>query len=312
MKQSRRFRFGLKVRTATDGRDLAEAARRAESLGYDALLVSDHPTHPQLGPIATTTALACATTKARIGSSVVANDFRHPVLLAKEFATLDRLSGGRAELGIGTGWKRDEYEDLGLEFERPGRRIERLAEAIDILRAFFSGQPFDFEGEHYRIREMAPYPPLSRPRLPLMMGGGGRRFLSLAARKADIIGINPVARSGVHDVATDTDAKDERTDEKLEWIREAAGGRFDEIELAMQVYAGRITDDRAEGDRLLQQRYPFAIEEARRVPYAWVGSVDQVCEAIEAHRERWGISYWVVMSDGMEEMAPVVERLAGR
>ncbi len=312
MKQSRRFRFGLKVRTTSDGESLAEAARRAEGLGYDALLVSDHPTHPQLGPIATAMALACATTSARIGSSVVANDFRHPVLLAKEFATLDVLSGGRAELGLGTGWKQDEYDDLGIAFDRAGRRIERLGEAIEIIRRFFAGQPFDFEGEHYRIREMAPYPPLTRSQVPIMMGGGGRKFLTLAAQKADIIGINPAARSGSHDASTDADATEECTDEKLQWVRDAAGERFDEIELAMQVYAGRITDDRADADRVLQERYPFAIEEARRVPYAWVGSVDQVCDAIEERRERWGISYWVVMAEGMEEMAPVVDRLAGR
>jgi probable F420-dependent oxidoreductase len=312
MAQSRRFRFGLKVRTTSDGKGFAEAARRAESLGYDALLVSDHPTHPQLGPIAAATALACATQNVRVGSSVVANDFRHPVLLAKEFATLDVISGGRAELGIGTGWKQEEYEDIGLQFDRAGRRIERLGEAIDIMRLFFAGERFDFEGEHYRIRALEPYPPLSRSRVPIMLGGGGRKFLTLAAQKADIIGINPAARSGAHDASTDADAKEAVTDEKLGWIREAAGERLNEIEIAMQVYAGKVTDDRAEGDRALQERYPFAVEEARRVPYAWVGSIDSICEAIEERRERWGISYWVVMAEGMEEMAPVVERLAGR
>lgn len=312
MTQTRRFRFGLKVRTTADGKGLAEAARQAESLGYDALLVSDHPTHPQLGPIATATALACATQNVRVGSSVVANDFRHPVLLAKEFATLDVLSGGRAELGIGTGWKQEEYEDIGLPFDRPGRRIERLGEAIDVMRHFFAGERFDYAGEHYQIRALRPYPPLSRPHLPIMMGGGGRKFLSLAAQKADIIGINPAARSGAHDSSTDADAKEECTDEKVAWIREAAGDRMGEIELAMQVYAGKVTDDRGAGDRALQERYPFPLEEARRVPYAWVGSVESICEGIEERRERWGISYWVVMAEGMEEMAPVVERLAGR
>lgn len=312
MPQSRRFRFGLKVRTSPDGKALAEAARRAERLGYDALLVSDHPTHPQLGPVATATALACATSTVRVGSSVVANDFRHPVLLAKEFATLDVLSGGRAELGIGTGWQQAEYETLGLPFDRAGRRIERLGEAIGVLRRFFAGQPFDFDGEHYRLGEISPYPPLSRSTIPIMMGGGGQRFLTLAAKQADIIGINPAARSGAHDASTDADATEERTDEKIGWVREAAADRLDEVELAMQVYAGRITEDRAEGDRVLEARYPFAIEAARRVPYAWVGSVDHVCEALEARRERWGISYWIVMAEAMEEMAPVVDRLAGR
>ncbi len=312
MPHPRRFRFGLKVRSAESGAALAELARRAESLGYASLLLSDHPTHPQLAPIATAAALACATTRVRIGASVLANDFRHPVLLAKEIAALDRLSGGRAELGIGTGWKREEYESLGIPFERAGLRIERLAEALQILRSCLAGKRFDFEGRHYRVQGLSCEPPPVQARLPILVGGGGRKLLSLAAREADIVGINPAVRSGAHDAATDADATAAATDEKLAWVREAAGARYAELELSMQVYVACVSEDRAQADRAAQARYAFPIEQVREVPYVWAGSVGEICDALEARRERWHASYWIVPDGCMESLAPIVARLAGR
>ena len=312
MAHPRRFRFGLKFRTAKDGASLAAMARRAEDLGYSAILVSDHPTHPQLAPLAAATALACATTRLRVGSSVLANDFRHPVVLAKEVATLDLISGGRVELGIGTGWKQAEYESMGLTFDRASQRIDRLREAIAILRGFWSGKPYALEGEHYSIRELSGYPTPVQDRLPILIGGGGRKVLSLAAREADIVGVNPAARSGTHDAATDLDSTEAATDEKLRWVAEAAGARMDEVELCMQVYADCVTDSRAEGDQVLAGRYAFSLEEARKVPYAWVGSVGEICAGLEEKREKWGVSYWVVPEHAMEAMAPLVGRMTGR
>ena len=312
MAHPRRFRFGLKFRTAKDAASLAAMARRAEDLGYSTILVSDHPTHPQLAPLAAATALACATTRLRVGSSVLANDFRHPVVLAKEVATLDLISGGRVELGIGTGWKQAEYESMGLTFDRASQRIDRLREAIAILRGFWSGKPYALEGEHYSIRELSGYPTPVQDRLPILIGGGGRKVLSLAAREADIVGVNPAARSGAHDAATDLDSTEAATDEKLRWVAEAAGARMDEVELCMQVYADCVTDSRAEGDQVLAGRYAFSLEEARKVPYAWVGSVGEICAGLEEKRERWGVSYWVVPEHAMETMGPVVEQMAGR
>ncbi|MBY0399533.1 TIGR03621 family F420-dependent LLM class oxidoreductase [Myxococcota bacterium] len=312
MKHPRRFRFGLKFRTAKDGAALADMARRAEAIGYSTILVSDHPTHPQLGPLTAATALACATTRLRVGSSVLANDFRHPIVLAKEIATLDLISGGRVELGIGTGWKKAEYEAMGLEFDAASRRIERLREAIGILRGFWSGKLWASKGEHYTVDEIEGFPrPLQDP-LPILIGGGGRKVLSLAAQAADIVGINPAARSGAHDAATDLDSTASTTDEKVRWIAEAAGSRFGELELCMQVYADGLTSSRAEGDRVLSARYAFSLEEARKVPYAWVGSVDEICDGLEARRERYGVSYWVVPDHAMETMGEVVARMSGR
>ena len=312
MAHPRRFRFGLKFRTAKDGASLAAMARRAEDIGYSTILVSDHPTHPQLAPLAAATALACATTRLRVGSSVLANDFRHPVVLAKEVATLDLISGGRVELGIGTGWKQAEYESMGLTFDRASQRIDRLREAIAILRGFWSGKPYALEGEHYSIRELSGYPTPVQDRLPILIGGGGRKVLSLAAREADIVGVNPAARSGAHDAATDLDSTEAATDEKLRWVAEAAGARMDEVELCMQVYADCVTDSRAEGDQVLAGRYAFSLEEARKVPYAWVGSVGEICAGLEEKRERLGVSYWVVPEHAMETMGEVVQRMGGR
>lgn len=312
MAHPRRFRFGLKFRAAPDGAALARMAQRAESLGYSTILVSDHPTHPQLAPIAAAAALACATTRLRIGSSVLANDFRHPIVLAKEIATLDQLSGGRIELGLGTGWKKAEYAAMGLAFDPASQRIERLRESIAILRGYWSGQPFSQVGKHYAIDEVVGFPTPAQPRLPILIGGGGRKVLSLAAETADIVGLNPAARSGAHDLETDLDSTARATDEKRRWIEEAAGARLPDLELGMQVYAECVTDKRAEGDRVLSERYAFALEEAREVPYAWVGSIDSICEGLEAKRARWGVSYWVVPEHAMETLAPVVARMSGR
>jgi probable F420-dependent oxidoreductase len=312
MAHPRRFRFGLKFRAAEDGASLAALAQRAEALGYSTILVSDHPTHPQLAPLTAAAALACATSRLRIGSSVLANDFRHPVVLAKEVATLDLISGGRVEIGIGTGWKKAEYEAMGLVFDPASQRIERLREAIGILRGFWSGKPDAFAGKHYSIGEISGFPTPVQKRLPILIGGGGKKVLSLAAETADIVGINPAARSGAHDLETDLDSTADATDEKLRWIAEAAGARMDALELGMQVYADCLTESRAEGDRVLEARYAFPLEQARRVPYAWVGSLDEICAGLEEKRARWGVSYWVVPEHAMETMAPVVERMTGR
>ncbi|MDX2039558.1 MAG: TIGR03621 family F420-dependent LLM class oxidoreductase [Isosphaeraceae bacterium] len=312
MAHPRRFRFGLKFRATKDGAQLADLARRAESLGYSTILVSDHPTHPQLAPLTAAAALACATTRLRVGSSVLANDFRHPIVLAKEIATLDRISGGRVELGLGTGWKKAEYEAMGLEFDAASQRIERLREAIGILRGFWSGESYALDRKHYSIRDVVGFPtPVQNP-LPILIGGGGKKVLSLAAQTADIVGINPAARSGAHDLETDLDSTEEATAEKVRWIAEAAGTRMAELELCMQVYADAVTESRAEADQVLSKRYAFPLELSRRVPYAWIGSVGQICDSLEANRERWGVSYWVVPEHAMESLAPVVARLSGR
>ncbi len=312
MAHPRRFRFGLKFRTVRSGAALAAMAQRAEAIGYSTILVSDHPVHPQFAPLTAAAALACATTRLRIGASVLANDFRHPIVLAKELATLDLISDGRVEIGLGTGWKKAEYEAMGLPFDAPGERIDRLGEAIAILRGYWSGQPFSQAGRHYSIASVSGYPVPVQPRIPILIGGGGRKILGLAAREADIVGVNPAVRSGAHDIATDLDSTEAATDEKLRWIAEAAGSRMNDLELSMQVYADGVVESAAERDRILSERYAFSLADARKVPYAWVGSIDEICDGLEAKRARWGISYWVVPEHAMETMGEVVARMSGR
>ncbi len=306
------FRFGVKIRDAPDARGWADRARRAESLGYDTLVLSDHVGYgfsPLLGALAA----AQATTRLRVGTAVLCNDFRHPAILAREAATLDLLSEGRLELGLGAGWMREDYARTGIARDPARLRIERLEETLCVLRGLFAGEPFSFAGEHYQIDSMAGFPtPIQSGGPPILVGGGGRQLLSVAGRHADIVGINPTARSGVHDEATDLDADASRTDEKLAWLREAAGPRFDAIEIACEVYLGEVIDDPAEADRRVSERYRQPPSRARAVPNALVGSLAQIEETIESRRARWSMSYWIFPETAMEAFAPVVAALAGR
>ena len=312
MSRARPFRFGLKLRNAANPEEWAVAARRAEELGYSTVLLPDH-FRDELAPLLGALAAAQATTRLRVGTSVLSNDFRHPVLLAKEAASVDRLSGGRLELGIGAGWMRDEYLAAGLSFDPARLRIERLGEALQILRGLFGPEPLDFRGRHYTVSGLRGSPRPSQPAgPPIFVGGGGRRLLSVAARYADIVGINPAARSGTHDVETDRDAGADRTDQKLVWLRDAAGRRFDSLELGMNAYVALVTLDRERAEKALVERFRMPAEQALRVPYAWVGPVERICEHLEFCRERWCVSYWAVPAQAREAMAPVVERMSGR
>ncbi|MCE2392623.1 MAG: TIGR03621 family F420-dependent LLM class oxidoreductase [Proteobacteria bacterium] len=312
MSRERPFRFGLKLRQAASPADWAEAARRAEALGYSSALLPDH-FGDQLAPLLGALAAAQATERLRVGTSVLSNDFRHPVVLAKEAASVDRLSGGRLELGIGAGWKSDEYAAAGLRFDPAWLRIERLEEALQILRGLFGPEAVDFRGRHYTLSGVRGSPRPARPGgPPIFVGGGGRRLLGVAGRRADIVGINPAARSGAHDVETDRDAGADRTDLKLDWLREAAGERFESLEIGMNAYVALVTEDRDRAEAALVERFRMPAEQAREVPYGWAGSVDRICEHLERCRERWCVSYWVVPPQARETLAPVVERMSGR
>ena len=312
MSRARPFRFGLKLRNASDAAEWAALARRAEALGYSTVLLPDH-FGDQLAPLPAALAAAAATARLRVGTSVLSNDFRHPALLAKEAASVDRLSGGRLELGVGAGWMRAEYEAAGLDFDPARVRIERLEEALAVLRALFGPEPVDFRGRHYALSGLRGSPrPVQPGGPPIFVGGGGRRLLGVAGRRADIVGINPAARSGAHDAETDRDASAEATDRKLEWLREAAGERFESLEIGMNAYVALATDDRERADAALVERFRLPVERARQVPYGWAGSIESIGERLERCRERWRVSYWVVPPQAMEAMAPLVERLSGR
>ena len=306
----RPFRFGVTAPSPAAGTDWVERVRRVEQLGYAILVVPDH-FRDHLAPVPALTAAALATTRLRVGSLVFSNDFRHPAVLARDAATIDVLSGGRFELGLGAGWLREEYDQAGISFDAPGTRIERLEEAVTIIKGLLAGERVTFAGRHYAITDLEGRPaPVQRPHPPLAIGGGGRRTLGLAAREASIVGLVPRARrdGGGLDLA---DLSDAATREKLDWIRSAAGDRFDSLELNALIQAVAVTEQRATAADQLAARFKVALGIVIETPYVALGTVAEICETLRERRARYGISYFTVFERDMEAFAPVVERLAG-
>jgi probable F420-dependent oxidoreductase len=306
----RPFRFGVTAPTPSGGTDWVERARRVEQLGYSILVVPDH-FRDHLAPVPALTAAALATTRLRVGSLVFSNDFRHPAVLAKEAATIDVLSGGRFELGLGGGWLRAEYDQTGIPFEAPGTRVERLEEAVTIIKGLLAGERVTFAGRHYTIADLEGRPtPVQRPHPPIAIGGGGRRTLTLAAREASIVGLVPRARRDGSGLDM-TDLSDAATREKLEWVRSAAGERFDSLEIHALIQAVAVADRRTAAADQLASRFKVARDVVLETPYVLLGTVEEMCESLRQRRERYGISYLTVFERDMEVFAPVVARLAG-
>ena len=306
----RPFRFGVTAPTPSGGTNWAERARRIEQLGYSMLVVPDH-FRDHLAPVPALVAAALATTRLRVGSLVFSNDFRHPAVLAKEAATIDVLSGGRFELGLGGGWLRAEYDQAGIPFDAPGTRIERLEEAVTIIKGLLAGERVTFAGRHYAIADLEGRPtPVQRPHPPIAIGGGGRRTLSLAAREASIVGLVPRARRDGSGLDL-SDLSDAATREKLEWVRSAAGERFDSLEINALIQAVAVADQRMTAADQLASRFKVAREVVLETVYVAVGTIDEICETLRQRRERHRISYLTVFERDMEAFAPVVARLAG-
>ena len=315
MSETRPFRFLAEPREIASGKSLTDAVRRAEGIGIDVLVVSDHLVN-DVAPIPVMAAIAAHSDRLGICAFVLNNDLRHPAVLAQDLATLDVISDGRLEVGIGAGWNQPEYDAIGLTFDPVGTRVARLAEAIAVLKGCFGEGPFSFMGEHYTIADHDAQPkPVQRPHPRFFIGGGGKRVLTLAAREADTISLAPRLLPGVRgDPRSITLAA---TEEKIGWVREAAGDRFAQIELNIYPSMSRIivTDNAlAEGEALaarLAERTGIEVEarELLEAPNIFVGSVDTLVEKFRMLRERLGISS--VMVGGIDELAPVVERLAG-
>jgi probable F420-dependent oxidoreductase len=313
MNKQRPFRFGVSVHKTRSKEEWIAMARRAESLGYSTLLVPDH-LGDQLAPIPALLAAAEATDKLRIGSLVLDNDFRHPVMLAKEAATLDLLSGGRFEFGMGAGWLRSEYEQAGIPFDQAGVRVSKMEEALHIIKGLFADGPLTFSGAYYTVTDLEGHPkPVQQPHPPILVGGGGKRLLSIAAREATIVGFTPLFRAdgGGTDL---TDATPGALNEKVGWVRQAAGDRFDSLELNILVAEVVVTEDRAQVAQFIAAAMApsmgATIEQVLQVPYVLIGTVDQICEDLLARRDQYGISYVTVFEKNMEALAPVIARLA--
>lgn len=303
------FRFGVQCRGPADPAGWRDLARKVEDLGWSTLTIADH-FDDALAPTPALMAAADATTTLRVGTMVYANDYRHPVVLAKEAATLDVLTGGRFDLGIGAGWMTNDYARAGIPLDRAGVRVTRLAESVEVLRRLWSDAPCSFSGEHYEVTELDGQPkPLTPGGPPIVVGGGGRRVLELAGRTADVVGVNVNLAAGVIDERAFPNGTPEATDEKVAWVRAAAGGR--DPELQVRVHLAAITDDR---DGLIEQLaggFGLRPDEARATPHALIGDVSQVCDQLVERRERWGISYLGLSADQLEPFAPVVAQLAG-
>jgi probable F420-dependent oxidoreductase len=280
-------------------------ARKAEDLGFSTLVIQDH-LDKQPAPFPALVAAAAVTTRLRLGTVVLDNDFRHPAVLAKEAATVDVLSDGRLELGLGAGWLAADYEQAGIAFDPPRVRLERLAEAVQICKTFFAGETVTFHGRHYQIDGLEAYPrPLQTPRPPIMIGGRQRRALALAAREADIVGISMLDPRGPNLPKPPTFA------EKAGWVRAAAGPRFDEIEIHVNASNVEVTDKPQEALDRIAARLQVSPEELPASPASLVGSVAAIVEQLHAWRERCGVSYLVVQPRAMDAIAPVIAKVAG-
>jgi probable F420-dependent oxidoreductase len=306
------FRFGVTASHAPADGAWTNLARRAEELGYATFVMPDHLGR-QLSPFGGLAAAAAVTSGIRIGAFVFANDYRHPLLLAREVATLDQISGGRVELGIGAGWNTSDYRQLGMAYQRPGLRIERMQESLAIMRRLFAGERVTHAGDHYSLAgaRLAPRP--VQHRIPILIGGGGPRMLRIAAREADIVGL--LTQFDTHGRPIASQATEAQTAHKVEIIREAAGSRqaFERLELNVLVASAGLVGSGSSPigsmASAIQAVAPWLVGGS---PYLLHGTLGQVRETLLRRRERLGISYYVWSARAIESMAPVVEALAGR
>ena len=306
------FRFGIQAKTSGSPKSWRELATAMEGLGYSSLLMPDH-FDDQLAPIPALMSAADATSVLRVGSLVFGNDYRHPVVLAKEVASLDWLTDGRVEVGLGAGWMASDYSASGIAMESPRVRIERLSEAVQILKGIWSNETFSYQGAYYSVSNVEGFPrPLQQPHPPLILGGGGKKILTLAARYADIVGINPAIPNGRIDEVPGSELTAGVLTDKVELVRSQAASRWDQLEINIMVFAVSTGSNSAIMRDRIADQFEMTPDEIDSSPYAWFGESSQVIDKLRAARERWGISYFVLHGEeAMRVAAPIVAELAG-
>ncbi len=318
------FRFAVQSFSASSGAEWRDRARKVEELGYSALHLADHfmgpgealqaTNHPvqELAAVPAMAVAAEATRNLRIGCRVFCIDYRHPAVLAKEAATLDLLSEGRLELGLGAGWLQAEYEAAGIPFDEPRVRISRLAETVAAVKAHMADGELAISGQHVRMTGYEGVPkPVQRPHPPIMIGGGGRRVLELAAREADIVSFNLNNRSGVLGADGAQSGTAEATAKKVGWVRDAAGKRFSQLELEIGAYFTFVTDQPEGIAKGMGGALGLSADEMLRHPHVLMGPVEAIVDELERRRADYGISYVTVGDNVMDAFAPVVAKLAG-
>ncbi len=319
------FRFGVQAYSAESGKAWRDMARQAEALGYSAFHLADHvigpgpaltPTNHPVQNLAAVPAMAVAaeaTSTIKIGCRVFCVDYRNPVMLTKELATLDLFSDGRLEIGLGAGWLQNEYTAMGVQWDRAGVRIERLAANVELIRAAFADGELNIDNDYVHAVGFESVPkPTTKPCPPIMIGGGAQRVLGLAGREADIVSINfdnSAGRIGPEGVGSGTA---DGTQQKIDWVRAGAGDRFDQLEIEIGAYFTIVTDQREATLGAMAPRFGLTPEVLAEHPHTLIGSVESICEQIIARRERYGVSYITVGGTSMESFAPVVAALTGK
>lgn len=316
------FRFAVQATNAAGGRQWHDTVRKVEDLGYSTLFLADHYLGPgpaqkiartprqDLAPIAAMAAAAAVSDTLRIGCRVFCIDYHVPAVLAKEAATLDLLSDGRLEMGIGAGWSETEYTAMGLEFDRPGRRIAKLAEVVSLIKAHCEGEQLDCSGDFVHVRGYAGRPrSVQRPHPPIMIGGGGPRVLTFAGREADI-----VSMSSVPFVARDADGRDPHAvaRRRIGIVQKAAGDRYGELDVESSPYFTAVTDDPETTLAQAASIIGIPADVLRNHPNVMIGSLETIVEILLSRRESLGINYVTVQQSQIESFAPVVDRLRGR
>ena len=304
----RPFRFATMVSRGRSAEHWREIARRAEALGYDTLLMPDHITD-QLAPMPALAAAAAATTTLRVGSFVFDNDYRNPVMLAKEATTLDLLSDGRLEFGIGAGWSRRDYQQLGIPYDTPKVRVDRMEEAVVLMKRLWTEEKVTHEGSHYRVRDATVLPkPTQRPHPPLMIGASGPRMLRIAAREAQIVAFVPsLNRLGVSTLRSLMTGSVEK---RIALLRRTP--RFAELELNVIVFDAAVIDRARSIVDGLTARLKSAVTAVAESPFVLYGSTSSVIEDLLRQRERLGISYIALPGRAMRAFGPVIAALRGK
>lgn len=307
---ARPFRFGVSIWAAASREEWRDKARRAEAAGFDVVLVADHLVDGMFPPLTALVAAAEATDRLRVGTLVVNNDFRHPVVLAREAATVDLLTDGRLELGIGAGHMKFEYDQAGLAFDPPAVRVARMAESAEIVTRLLAGEMLDFDGEHYQVHGHRCFPaPVQQP-VPLLIGGNGRRVLRTAARWAQIVGFTGFSQVEGERSVNPTHYTDFGLAEQIAWVRDCAGARFADLELSVLVQGVTVTDNRRAVATELQPLLPtLTVDDVLGSPFGLIGTPAQIAEQLRERRERLGISYLTVFEKDLDAMARVIELL---
>jgi probable F420-dependent oxidoreductase len=322
---NRSFRFAIQAYRSESRREWLDLARKVETLGYSTLFLADHylgpgeliePTGHRVQTLASIPAMAAAavvTDTLRIGSRMTCVGYHLPSVLVKEMASIDVLSEGRLEIGLGAGWLANEYEALGIPFEAAGRRIQLLRETTELMLAAYSGQPLDYRGEQVSSYGYTAVPPtIQRPHPPIMIGGGAPKVLALAGELADIVSINFNNSAGVVGANSIASSTADETDRKIAWVRDGAGDRFGSIELETACYFVSVDGVSEITAESLMSRTNLSRAELVDFPHAAVGSVAEICEALIRRRERYGFSYITVGDANIDAFAPVVAQLTGK